>query len=204
MPSRSAVDRSNRRYDVAHGVDTWQRVEPPRLESESASKIMAERYGPAPAKTVYAILEQLPIDYREYTFLDLGAGKGKTMLLASEYPFARIIGVELATNIHAVGAVNMRSFRSARQQCFDIELLLGDAIDVELPDGKTVFFLSAPFWGSVLERVLARMKRSLEAHPRDAIVCWIDEDVHTRKRSTSQTPSERGLHAAHRYPATPG
>ena len=35
------------------------------------------------------------LDFSEFVFLDLGSGKGRTLMMASDYPFQRIIGVEL-------------------------------------------------------------------------------------------------------------
>src|SRR5258708_2654765 len=35
---------------------------------------------------------QLPVS--DYAFIDLGCGKGRALILAAQYPFARVIGVE--------------------------------------------------------------------------------------------------------------
>ena len=38
---------------------------------------------------------QTTLNFRDFTFIDLGSGKGRTLLMASDYPFRRIVGVEL-------------------------------------------------------------------------------------------------------------
>src|SRR5947208_15284999 len=35
----------------------------------------------------------------DFTFIDLGSGKGRTLLMASDYPFRRILGVELLAGL---------------------------------------------------------------------------------------------------------
>ena len=37
-----------------------------------------------------ALRQQVHLDFRDFTFIDLGSGKGRTLLLASDYPFRRI------------------------------------------------------------------------------------------------------------------
>src|SRR5580693_6708790 len=32
------------------------------------------------------------IDFREFTFIDIGSGKGRALLMAADYPFRRILG----------------------------------------------------------------------------------------------------------------
>ncbi len=44
---------------------------------------------------------RLDIDFEKFTFVDLGAGKGRIMLLASNFPFQRVLGVEFVPELHA-------------------------------------------------------------------------------------------------------
>ena len=49
-----------------------------------------------PAAELVEILADLGIYYPDCVFLDLGAGKGRALLLASQFPFKRIVGVEFS------------------------------------------------------------------------------------------------------------
>ncbi len=42
-----------------------------------------------------AVWARAGFDFREFIFLDLGSGKGRTLLLASDYPCRRSVGVAL-------------------------------------------------------------------------------------------------------------
>ena len=46
------------------------------------------------------VLASLQIAFHDYTFIDFGSGKGRALLLASEFPFKRIIGLEFSPELH--------------------------------------------------------------------------------------------------------
>ena len=46
--------------------------------------------------------QQTAIDFRDFIFVDLGSGKGRTLLMVSDYPFRRIIGIELLPSLHQI------------------------------------------------------------------------------------------------------
>ena len=63
------------------------------------------------------IINSLRIDFREFTFLDIGSGKGRALLLAAEYPFRRIVGVELMPELNSMAEENIRRFASQKRPC---------------------------------------------------------------------------------------
>ena len=69
------------------------------------------------------MLASLNIDFREFTFIDIGSGKGRALLLAADYPFRRILGLELLPGLYRVAQQNIRQFKSDSQRCFAIEAL---------------------------------------------------------------------------------
>ncbi|MBK8386616.1 MAG: class I SAM-dependent methyltransferase [Candidatus Accumulibacter sp.] len=68
------------------------------LDIDSPNARHAVRYEPSPSGMVRSILSTLGLDWRRYTFVDFGAGKGRVLLLAAELPFKNIIGVEFSPN----------------------------------------------------------------------------------------------------------
>ena len=95
------------------------------------------RYEVSNPRTVRLILECLPIeDFSDYTFLDYGSGKGRVLLMASEFPFRRIVGIEFATDLHEIAVKNIESYRNQKQKCFDIAAVNMDAADFPLPEGR--------------------------------------------------------------------
>jgi SAM-dependent methyltransferase len=118
------------------------------------------------------MLGGLKIKFSDFTFIDLGSGKGRTLLMASDYPFRRIVGVELLPQLNNVARENLRKYRSEKQKCFALGSICGDAQEFEFPAEATVLYLFNPLPEAGLERVIAKLERSLAEHPRKLIVLY--------------------------------
>jgi SAM-dependent methyltransferase len=116
------------------------------------------------------MMASLPIEFDQFTFVDLGSGKGRTLLMASEYPFRKIVGVELIAELHRAAEENIRLYRSATQRCSQIEAVCADACEFVLPATPLVLYLFHPLPEVGLQRVLRNLERSLEQSPRPG---WI-------------------------------
>jgi SAM-dependent methyltransferase len=101
-----------------------------------------------------------PLD--EYTFVDLGAGMGRAALLASEYPFRAVVGVELNPVLARIARKNAALWRSAGRPLAPMRWVCGDVVDFEFPAGPCVAFLFNPFGAPVLRRLLERLARTFE------------------------------------------
>jgi SAM-dependent methyltransferase len=112
------------------------------------------------------------LNFRDFTFIDLGSGKGRTLLMASDYPFRRIIGVELLPSLHEIAQENFRHYKNESQRCFALESICADATDFPLPEDPLVIFLFNPFPESGMRKVVANLEQSLRAHPRPVYVLY--------------------------------
>jgi SAM-dependent methyltransferase len=119
-----------------------------------------------------ALGAQAGFEVREFVFLDLGSGKGRTLLMASDYPFRRIVGAELLPALNEVAQDNLRKYRSESQKCFAVESICADATEFSFPVEPTVLFLFNPFPESGLRRVIANLEQSLREHPRPVYVLY--------------------------------
>jgi hypothetical protein len=115
---------------------------------------------------------QKGFDFREFIFIDLGSGKGRTLLMAGDYPFRRIVGVELLPALHLAAQENLEKYRGASQKCFAIESVCGDAAEFIFPAEPTVLFLFNPFPEAGFRRVIGNLERSLQEHPRKVFVIY--------------------------------
>ena len=167
-----AVDRF---YDWWHGVDTCGFIWAKHLDSSGESGRFSNEYGPTPAKTFRFMLDTLPGDPADYTFVDYGSGKGRTLFLAAERPFRKIIGIELAQSLVETAQQNIRSYRYGKMRCTDIETLAIDATEYDLPRDPCVIFMYSPFYGDVLERVFSHLAASYRAAPRPLIFVYLEE-----------------------------
>jgi SAM-dependent methyltransferase len=118
------------------------------------------------------MMARLPIDYREFTFVDLGSGKGRALLLASEYPFRRIVGVEILPAFNRAAQQNLRDYRSPTQRCMQIESVCADARDFEFPEEPVVLYLFNPLPERAFSAFLERLERSVADAPRPVWVVY--------------------------------
>jgi SAM-dependent methyltransferase len=137
-------------------------------------------YQPTDPAQFQEMMAALPIDFRKFIFIDIGSGKGRALLMAAQYPFLRIVGVELMPELHEAAEENIGKFLSegrSQVESFEaesvrIESVLGDAREFELPREPLVIYLFNPLPKRAFSEVLDRLKRSLEECPRPVWVVY--------------------------------
>jgi SAM-dependent methyltransferase len=129
-------------------------------------------YQPTEPALFHEMMAALPIAFEQFTFIDLGSGKGRTLLMASEYPFRKIVGVELIAELHQAAEENIRAYRSATQECSEIEAVCGDACDFSFPGEQLVLYLFNPLPEAGMRRMMANLEKSLAANPRAVYVLY--------------------------------
>ena len=106
-------------YDFDHGVDTtWAKIS---LRTRFRELLSGGQYQPSEPELFHQILRALPTSPDGFTFIDLGSGKGRTLLMASDYPFRRIAGVELLAEFETIARRNIDRYRGEQQECFALE-----------------------------------------------------------------------------------
>ncbi len=162
------------RFDSSFGVSTAGRIGQYELTVEDPNVLChAHEYRPTPVGEFVRILHSLQPDYRGWTFLDIGAGKGRAILLASHFPFEEVVGVEFAADLVEIARRNLLTYRNPRQECKRLRVVCQDAAEYEIPEGKLVVYLNNPFDGPVMDRLAANIDASIRRCPRDVyIVYW--------------------------------
>jgi hypothetical protein len=157
-------------YDCDFGVDTtWARLP----LSVRLRELFTERlYQPSNPSEFHKVLAEVPADFSDFLFIDLGSGKGRVLLLASEYPFREIIGVEVQPELNRIAKENIIRFPSHGRSCRRISSLCMDARKFEFPQEPLLLYLFNPFPDYVLESVMANFEASLRALPRPAFVIY--------------------------------
>ena len=97
--------------------------------------------------------------------VDFGSGLGRALLVAAEFPFARVIGVELSEQMNDVARRNVERNRG-RFRARSVEIVTADALGYEIPDDLSVAYMYCPFYGAVFEGVLEGLLASVDRRPR--------------------------------------
>jgi len=122
-------------------------------------------YQPTEPELFREMMGALPIELERFTFVDIGSGKGRTLLMASEFPFKRIVGVELMEELHRAAEENLRAYgavASADPQVDGrIQAVFGDARGFDFPKEPLVVYLFNPLPEAGLRELMARLKESV-------------------------------------------
>jgi hypothetical protein len=143
-----------------------------------------------------ALRQQSHFDFHDFVFVDLGSGKGRTLLMASDYPFRRIVGVELLPALHQAAQENLSKYRSESQKCFALESICADATEFVFPVEPIVLYLFNPLPEPGLRRMMGNLEQSLREHPRAVYVLYHNPLL---EHVLSGSPGLRKLHATHQY-----
>ena len=117
------------------------------------------------------MMASLPIDFHEFTFIDVGSGKGRTLLMASEYPFRRIVGIEILPELHRAAQENIAAHNNAKFSG-QIEAICADAREFAIPEQPLILYLFNPLPPAGLKQFLANLGEVVEPKPRPSIVLY--------------------------------
>lgn len=159
-----------------------------------ASKVVGElrdslTYHPARVPNARAALRDLPIrDHSQYTFVDIGSGKGRMLFLAAELPFSKVLGVEFAIDLHRQACANIQRHNHLKQKCAGIESINADAAGFEFPSGNLVIYIFNPFGPEIMGRMLENLARSIETNPRHVVILmlWPEQSHLVEQMSSMQ------------------
>jgi SAM-dependent methyltransferase len=147
-------------FDRSHGTDTSGYVAPENLPSSPFDSTRRHVYGGSQPSIIRTALAALP-PVEGLTFVDLGCGKGRPLLVASEFPFRDLVGIELSAPLAADARKNAAIFH----QRFP-------ARTFPYPGGNLVVFLYNPFGEEVIAKVVAGIEAALAAEKRSLFVVY--------------------------------
>jgi len=169
----STPERRRRRYGDAE-YDWEQRVNTTSGGLGARSRLLGllhSEYQPIEPELFREIMTRMEIDFDRFTFVDIGSGKGRALLLAAERPFRRVIGIELLPELHQIASENAK--RVSRQV---IELNCGDAAQYSFPPEPLVIFLFNPLPEAGVRSVVRNIETSLQDSPRPLYLIYANPE----------------------------
>lgn len=148
---------AGRRFDHDYGVTTQAILFLTDLDPEQVGDAGAHatHYEAVPVGDFRALVDALPAEaIAASTFVDVGAGMGRAVLLAAEYPFKQVVGIEISPGLYEVARENLERAPRERRQCRDVRLVRNDARFWTFPPGNLVVFLYNPFDADALRMTL--------------------------------------------------
>ena len=167
--ARNVVDRLvEKHYERKLGIDSLDIVS---LEDLGVSDRQYHQYVATDFVAFRRLMKIAPIRPGRDVFLDYGSGKGRVLVMAATYPFAKVIGVEFSLELSRIARDNVERVRD-KLRCRDVRIVTRDAREYEVPPEVTFVYFFNPFHGDVLASVLETLRRSLDERPRElSILC---------------------------------
>jgi hypothetical protein len=173
MPAPQPVQHP---FDQIHGVETSGLIAAGNLiTGHPNDSHVTAYYGVAPSilRTLINLWRATnpPHPISHYTFLDIGAGKGRAMFIASELPFHQVIGIELNPTLADTAQLNLDRWLAAHAAdatappLAPIRLYEQDVLTFDLPRTPTLAFLFHPFEAPVLKLLLRRIEARFAKKP---------------------------------------
>jgi hypothetical protein len=174
-------------FDQIYGVDTSGLLPAGHLITGHPNDThVTAYYGVAPS--VLRHLIQLwretipPHPIRNYTFVDIGAGKGRAMLVASQFAFHQVVGVELNPALADIAQANVdlwvhaHTTDSTAAPIAPIRLFEQDALEYDFPSTPTLVFLYNPFEHPVLRGLLRRIETQFARRPGTLDLLYVNAE----------------------------
>ena len=172
QPRRRRYRQRQEELDSALGIETRGIVQVEDFETGAVNVIHANAYAPSPPNAVTQLLGDLPIEYENFTFIDLGSGKGLTLFLAGAFPFRKIIGVEFSPVLHRKAQHNLEQYKTRYPGSPEVELVCMDAAEFKFPEQNVVLYMYNPFRGDVMRKVVGNIESFVKTTHKEMYVVY--------------------------------
>jgi SAM-dependent methyltransferase len=171
-----SVDRvysvlQERLFDWRYGTDTVAHAELGTLTIEGPHVADGGKYEPTRLRAFRQMMSQFNVPPGS-ALVDFGCGKGRVLLLAADYAFRRITGVEFAKELCQIARDNLARYRQKTGIQTDIRIVEGDAVDYEIQDDENFFFMFNPFSAALVEKIAQNIARSVAAKQRQVFIIY--------------------------------
>lgn len=167
-------------FDVEHGTDTGALIPGDDLATgHRHDRHITAYHGTAPSlffKVMRQWQERAAHPVQRTAFVDIGAGKGRAMLLASGMGFRRVVGVELHPALAATARTNLERWTAAHPGDAPMRLHEADVMALRMPAGPCVVFLFNPFDAVMMDRFLARLTAAFRHRPGELDLVYVNDE----------------------------
>jgi SAM-dependent methyltransferase len=168
-------------FDEKFGVRTSGLVAGRHLKSGHAHDRHATAYFGIAPSIFQAMVKQwrksppgAPIE--DFSFIDIGAGMGRAVLLAAQLPFREAVGVELNPTLVRIARRNLAVWRASGRAQAPMKMICSDAAKFTLPKGPCLAFLFNPFGAPVMRRMLAAWSKSLAGSHGQVDILYVNNE----------------------------
>lgn len=145
--------------DIEYGTDTSGLVDAPTLRDATLVGQLRPYMGSQPT-IIRRALDTLG-NVTGYTFIDIGCGKGRPMIVASEYAFALALGYDISADLVRTANANAAKIAQRFPYRPPIRAIAANVRDLTLPAGNVVVFLFNPFGPELMTALRQKLEAGL-------------------------------------------
>ena len=140
------------------------------IEEDLDNKEHSTFYIPTPIIPFFKLVKKLTLPSNS-VFVDYGAGKGRAMLLASEFNFSKIKGLEFSLSLYESAQKNIQDYVKKTGKN-NFELFHTDVSAYKVKKEDNCFYFFNPFNDFILDKCLNNIHLSLKENPRKALLVY--------------------------------
>ncbi|MBX3240171.1 MAG: class I SAM-dependent methyltransferase [Chitinophagaceae bacterium] len=159
------------RGEKKYGINTTKPVELKDLTIKKGNIRQSSRYEAVNYYILENLLQKLTTLVSPGTFVDLGCGKGRAMVVAAHYGFKTIKGIDFAEEMCREAEQNLDNLRSELD--VDFTIVPANVPDYTIQPDDSVFFMFNPFAKETIIQFLDNLEESLLHHPRDIYFLYV-------------------------------
>jgi SAM-dependent methyltransferase len=158
-------------FDVRFGVETGGLIQGSELRSGHRNDVFnTAYYGMAPSRfqrvMEWWIADDSHAPIKEYSFVDIGCGKGRAVMMASQFDLRQVVGVELHPSLAKIAKANVAAWIAAGRAVCPVSIVCQDATEFVFPEGACLLYLFHPFTAPVMKRLIERIEAAFAGRPR--------------------------------------
>ena len=163
---------ANRSFDERWGTDTADIMRMSALDFPVHMARQCVAYEASRPEIIDEIISLLIIDPAEFTFVDIGSGKGMVVICAAIQGFRQTLGLEFSHELIVIARNNASLV--AKQTTLNAipEFIQGDAKEFEAPGGPLLLYLYNPFGKTILNAFLDRVEASARRDRRPIYLAY--------------------------------
>ena len=172
---RAWVFMVDRIFDIVNGTETFATFDAHISKREDELQRRATFYEPTRVLPLRAILKRLKKGKylnSNSVLVDFGCGKGRVLLIASEFDVKAARGIEFAAGLCDIATANCNIFKRRWNHGTKLDVINADAMAYAINSDEEIFFLFNPFDRIILTRVMSNIITSIKDHERSVLIVY--------------------------------
>lgn len=159
------------RGEKKYGIDTTRPAELKDLTIYNGNLKQSSRYEAVNYYILETLLQKITTVTTNRSFVDLGCGKGRAMVVAAHFGFNNIKGIDFAEEVCREATQNMEALQTKRS--FRYLVSCSNVLDYDIQPEDAVFFMFNPFTDETITGFLDKLEDSIAEHPRDVYFLYV-------------------------------